>query len=82
VHLTTLKAELEGAVATLDLHYAELKAAARERLRRLFNPGDFLGSHNGLFTDRLDDLQGQLPLNGLRLFGHEHDPEAPWRVCS
>ncbi len=37
VQLTTLKSELEESVWRLDEHFAELKAAARQRLGRLFN---------------------------------------------
>jgi len=37
VHLTTLKADLDEAVANLDQHFSELKTAARERLGRLYN---------------------------------------------
>jgi hypothetical protein len=48
--MTTLKAELAEAVATLKEHYEELKSAARERLGRLFNPADYPESLNGLFA--------------------------------
>jgi hypothetical protein len=43
------RAELADAVADLDRHYGELKAAACERLGRLFNPGDYPESLVGLF---------------------------------
>ena len=35
------KAELDDAVANLDRHFGELKAAAAERLGSLFNPRDY-----------------------------------------
>ena len=35
--------ELADAVATLDRHYSELKATARQRLGSLFNAGDYPG---------------------------------------
>jgi hypothetical protein len=43
------KAELAEAVAYLDRHYGELKAAAAGRLGRLFNPGDYPETLVGLF---------------------------------
>ena len=49
VQLTSLRAELEEAVAALDEHYGELRAAARERLGRLYNPADYPDSLVGLF---------------------------------
>jgi hypothetical protein len=49
VKLTSLRQELEEAVATLDDHYAELKATARRRLGRLFNAADYPGTLVGLF---------------------------------
>jgi hypothetical protein len=49
VQLTTLKTELEDAVQNLDRHFASLKSAARERLGRLYNPGDYPESLRGLF---------------------------------
>jgi hypothetical protein len=42
-------AELKDAVANLDQHYGELKAAAAERLGRLFNPADYPETLVGLF---------------------------------
>ena len=50
VQMTTLRADLEEAVAQLDEHYAELKAAARERLGRLYNSSDYPESLRGLFA--------------------------------
>lgn len=49
VQMTTLRAELEEAVAVLDQHYEELRSTARERLGVLFNLGDYPASLRGLF---------------------------------
>lgn len=54
VHLTTLKAELGEAVQKLDMHFAELKAVARERLGRLYNSADYPDSLSGLFQLEYD----------------------------
>ena len=54
VQMTTLKAELTEAVERLEEHYAELQAAARERLGRLFNPLDYPQSLSGLFAVEWD----------------------------
>jgi hypothetical protein len=45
----TLGAELDEAVWRLDEHYAEMRSAARDRLRSLFNPADYPESLRGLF---------------------------------
>jgi hypothetical protein len=47
--LTTLRQELDEAVANLDCHFAELKSAARRRLGRLYNAADYPESLIGLF---------------------------------
>jgi hypothetical protein len=47
--LLDFRADLQGAVERLDEHYAELKAAARRRLGRLYNPDDYPLSLEGLF---------------------------------
>jgi len=47
--MTDLRAELSDEVANLDAHFAEMKATARNRLGRLFNPDDYPGSLIGLF---------------------------------
>jgi hypothetical protein len=44
-----LRVELEEAVWRLDEHFSELKSAARERLGRLYNAGDYPDSLRGLF---------------------------------
>ena len=54
VQLTSLRDELQEAVATLDAHYAELKAAARRRLGRLFNAADYPTSMRGMFDVSYD----------------------------
>jgi hypothetical protein len=41
--------ELAQAVATLDRHYSELKATARQRLGSLFHAGDYPESLRGMF---------------------------------
>jgi len=46
--------ELNEAVATLDRHYAGLKAAARDRLGTLYNPADYPESLDGLFSIQHD----------------------------
>jgi hypothetical protein len=47
--MLTFRHELEGAVARLDDHYAELKSAARQRLGDLFDPLDYPPTLRGLF---------------------------------
>jgi hypothetical protein len=47
--IESLKDELEGAVRQLDEHFAELKAAARNRLGTLYNSADYPVSLLGLF---------------------------------
>lgn len=49
-----LRDELEQAVDELDQQLAELKAAARERLGRLFNETDYPASLQGLFAAEWD----------------------------
>lgn len=48
------RAELADAVANLDRHYGELKAAAAERLGRLFNASDYPETLVGLFDVNWD----------------------------
>jgi hypothetical protein len=50
VKLTSLRQELDEAVANLDDHYAELQTAARRRLGRLYNPADYPATLIGLFN--------------------------------
>ncbi|MCY2986879.1 MAG: hypothetical protein NTY19_03315 [Planctomycetota bacterium] len=47
--IESLKDELDVAVRQLDEHFAELKAAARDRLGSLYNPADYPASLLGLF---------------------------------
>jgi hypothetical protein len=47
--MTRFKSDLEEAVAELDRHYGELKAAARERLGDLYSASDYPASLLGLF---------------------------------
>src|SRR6516165_3853514 len=49
MHMTTHKADLAEAIAGLNVHYAELKTTARERLGRLYNSSDYPVSLTGLF---------------------------------
>jgi len=49
VQLTSLKAELDEAVATLDAQMDALKAAARQRLGDLYHENDYPASLIGLF---------------------------------
>ncbi len=54
VQLTTLQAELADAVEKLSDQYQELKAAARQRLGRLFSANDYPASLVGLFEASYD----------------------------
>ena len=50
VQMTTLLAELAEAVEELDARYDELRQAARQRLGRLYNAGDYPSSLRDLFA--------------------------------
>ncbi len=52
--MADFKTELDDAVTNLDRHYAELKAAAAERLGRLFCADDYPASLAGLFDVQWD----------------------------
>ncbi len=52
--MTTFAADLDEAVTKLDEHYDELKPAARQRLGRLFNTGDYPPTLQGLFALSFD----------------------------
>ena len=54
VQMTTLKSELDEAVAGLNEHYDELVSAARNRLGSLFNTGDYPESLIGMFDIQWD----------------------------
>jgi hypothetical protein len=47
--IASLRDELDAAVRQLDEHFADLKAAARDRLGSLYNPADYPASLLGLF---------------------------------
>ena len=49
MHMTTHKADLAEAITGLNVHYADLKTTARERLGRLYNSTDYPDSLTGLF---------------------------------
>jgi hypothetical protein len=53
--------ELAEAVATLDRHYGELKATARQRLGSLFNAGDYPESLRGMFEVSWDFPSAEPP---------------------
>ena len=55
-HMKAFRDELHDAVAKLDEHYDDLKAAARRRLGELFNASDYPPSLRGLF-----DLAWEFP---------------------
>jgi hypothetical protein len=48
--MTDYRTELNDAVATLDQHFSELKAAARRRLGGLFEANDYPANLRGLFA--------------------------------
>lgn len=50
VHLTTLQAELDEAVTQLEGAYEDIRAAARQRLGRLYSAADYPDSLAGLFA--------------------------------
>ena len=81
VQMVTTKDELEDAVAQLDLRFAELKAAARGRLGRLFNPADYPECLRGLF--QIDwDYPSVEPPDYLRQFSPALFAEEQARVAA
>ncbi|HEX4131083.1 MAG TPA: hypothetical protein VHZ24_13660 [Pirellulales bacterium] len=52
--MTERRAELDTAVAALEDRFDELKSAARQRLGRLFNAGDYPATLRGLFAVEWD----------------------------
>jgi hypothetical protein len=54
VQMTTVRAELQEAVARLDEHYSELRSAARQRLGSLYDPSDYPHSLRRLFAVEWD----------------------------
>ena len=71
VHMQTLKAELEEAVAKLDEQYTELRSAARDRLGSLYDASDYPESLDGLF-DVQWDFPAFEPPDYLRQLSPEH----------
>ena len=62
IQLTTLRVELDEAVGQLNEHLAELTAAARERLGRLYSSADYPNSLRGLFTLEYDSRRLNRPI--------------------
>jgi hypothetical protein len=52
--MTSLRTELQQAVARLDDHYTELRSAARQRLGELYDANDYPPSLRGLFNVEWD----------------------------
>lgn len=65
--LRAYRTELEDAVIQLEEHYADLKAAARQRLGALFNASDYPVSLRGLFAVDWDYPNVEPPEYLLRL---------------
>ena len=65
--MTTFRDELLVAVANLDQHFEQLKAAARDRLGRLYNPADYPPTLRGLFGVEFDFPSVEPPEYLLRL---------------
>jgi hypothetical protein len=70
LQVNNLKAELAEAAAKLDEHYAALKAAAREQLGQLYNPGDYPPALRGMF-DVVWDFPNVEPPDYLRQLSPE-----------
>ena len=81
VALTSLKAELAEAVEELDERYDELRTAARERLGRLYNSGDYPESLQGLFQVEWD-FPSVEPPNYLRQLSPELYRQESQRVAA
>lgn len=73
--MTAFRAELEAAVSNLDNHFEQLKAAAADRLGRLFNPADYPPTLRGLFGVEFDFPSVEPPEYLLRLNPHLYDQE-------
>ena len=73
--MTVLRGELEAAVANLDEHFEQLKAAAVERLGRLYNPADYPPTLRGLFGCDFDFPSVEPPEYLLRLNPHLYEQE-------
>jgi len=81
VQMTTLRAELDESVVNLDDHYAELRAAARDRLGSLFNPSDYPMTLQGLFGIAWEYPSVEVPNYLQRLSPHLYEQECR-RVAS
>ena len=73
--MQVFRRELDGAVQTLDTHFEQLKAAARERLGRLFNAADYPPGLQGLFAVEWDYPSVDPPEYLLRLNPHLYQQE-------
>jgi len=81
VQMATLRAELQAAVVFLDAHYAELRAAARDRLGSLFNASDYPLTLEGLFGISWEYPSVEVPDYLQRLSPHLYEQECR-RVAS
>lgn len=73
--MTRFQTELQDAVVNLDREFSTLKAAAQERLGRLFNPGDYPPTLRGLFCVEWDFPSVEPPEYLLRLNPHLYQQE-------
>jgi len=73
--MTALRDELSAAVANLDEHFEQLKAAARDRLGSLFNSADYPPTLLGLFGVEFDFPSVEPPEYLLRLNPHLYEQE-------
>ena len=73
--MTSYRDELADAVANLDRHFEQLKAAARERLGSLYNPADYPATLRGLFAVEWDFPSVEPPEYLLRLNPHLYQQE-------
>jgi len=73
--MTNLRRELSEAVLNLDRHFEQLKAAARSRLGRLYNPADYPTTLRGLFGVEFDFPSVEPPEYLLRLNPHLYQQE-------
>ena len=73
--MTELRRELNDAVNNLDEHFAHLKAAAADRLGRLYNPADYPPTLRGLFGVEFDFPSVEPPEYLLRLNPHLYQQE-------
>jgi hypothetical protein len=73
--MSQFKGELEAAVSNLDDHFAQLRAAAADRLGRLYNPADYPPTLRGLFGVDFDFPSVEPPEYLLRLNPHLYRQE-------